>query len=278
MTVNGTSGSLLGLYTGGTTSKGYLYSNGSQLYLVSDSTGGPLQLQVSSANPMLFFVNGSERARIPATGQLLVGATSTPAGSASILAVNSAAGGGIELANNNNGGGNIAGLSGGGLSFSTFTGALGGEVYTPRMLIDVNGNVGIGTSSASSNLSVQGTATFTGLVNLKTYVENASSPTISSGTLTIDLSNTSVFTVSLNANITTLNIINTPVTAGLVSSFTIIFTATGTAYSVAWPASVRWPGAVAPTITSTNTKRDVDRKSTRLDSSHSQQSRMPSSA
>ena len=159
LTVNGTSGSLLGLYTGGTTSKGYLYSNGSQLYLVSDSTGGPLQLQVSSANPMLFFVNGSERARISATGQLLVGATSTPAGSASILAVNSAAGGGIELANNNNGGGNVSALVGGGLSFSTFTCAVGSEVYTPRMVINSSGGVGIGTSAPAYNLDVFSSAT-----------------------------------------------------------------------------------------------------------------------
>ena len=92
--------------------------------------------------------------QITQNGNVVIGSPAgwQPSGATATLTVNGATDGGIELANNNNGGGNIAGLSGGGLSFSTFTGALGGEVYTPRMLIDVNGNVGIGTSSASSKI------------------------------------------------------------------------------------------------------------------------------
>jgi len=37
----------------------------------------------------------------------------------------------------------------------------------------------------------------------------------------------------------------------------VIFNYNGTGYSVTWPASVRWPNAVAPTLTNTNGKRDM---------------------
>lgn len=91
---------------------------------------------------------------------------------------------------------------------------------------------------------------------MKTYEETSSSPTISAGTLTLDLSGATLFKVSLNANITTLTI-NNPATTGFVSTFVIEFTADGTARTVAWPASFKWPGGTAPTLTSTNNKIDV---------------------
>ena len=72
--------------------------------------------------------------------------------------VGSSGGGGLQLVYNNAGGGNIASLNGGGLSFSTFTGAVGSEVYTQRIIVDSNGNIGIGTGSVSSGniVSVSG--------------------------------------------------------------------------------------------------------------------------
>lgn len=89
---------------------------------------------------------------------------------------------------------------------------------------------------------------------------NASStrtaPTISAGTLTLNLNTATVFDVALNANITTLTISNVQ-SSGRTSSFIIIFTADGTARSVTWPASFLWPSGTAPTITSTNGKKDV---------------------
>lgn len=89
---------------------------------------------------------------------------------------------------------------------------------------------------------------------------NASStrtaPTISAGTLTLNLNTATVFDVALNANITTLTISNIQ-SSGRTSSFILIFTADGTARSVSWPASFLWPSGSAPTITSTNGKKDV---------------------
>ena len=91
---------------------------------------------------------------------------------------------------------------------------------------------------------------------IKDYAEVATSPTISGGTLALNLENSNVFTVSLNAAITTLTISNPPAT-GRAGSFTLILTADGTARAVTWPAAVKWPGGTAPTLTSTNGKRDV---------------------
>jgi uncharacterized protein YjbI with pentapeptide repeats len=90
---------------------------------------------------------------------------------------------------------------------------------------------------------------------LRDYSESVSSPTISSGTLTLNLETSNIFTVSLNAAITTLTISNPPA-SGSGGSFTLILTADGTARAVTWPASIKWAGGTAPTITSTSGKVD----------------------
>ena len=80
--------------------------------------------------------------------------------------------------------------------------------------------------------------------------------TISSGTVTLNLNAYTIFNISLNANITTFTIQNVQ-SAGRSSSFVIVFTADGTARTVTWPASFKWPGSTAPTLTTTNGKKDV---------------------
>jgi hypothetical protein len=92
---------------------------------------------------------------------------------------------------------------------------------------------------------------------LKFYNETTSAPAISAGTLTLDLSAAQVFTVSLNANVTTLTISNTPATASRSIGFTLILTADGTARTVTWGAAVLWSAGTSPTLTSTNGKKDV---------------------
>jgi hypothetical protein len=82
-------------------------------------------------------------------------------------------------------------------------------------------------------------------------------PTISSGTLTLDARGglVTTFDVALNAAITTLTLSNLP-PSGVPYRFELIFTADGTARAVTWGASRKWPGGNAPTLTSTNTKKD----------------------
>jgi hypothetical protein len=88
------------------------------------------------------------------------------------------------------------------------------------------------------------------------YAETYTTPSISSGTLTLNIENGNVFRVSLNANITTLTISNPPASDNA-GSFTLIFNADGTARTVTWPSAVKWPGGTSPTLTSTNSRSDV---------------------
>jgi len=100
--------------------------------------------------------------------------------------------------------------------------------------------------------------TYLGTVTLLTKVitETKTAPAISAGALTLDLTAGSVFDVALNGAITTLTISNPPA-SGTPIGFTLIFTADGTPRAVTWPASVKWAGGTAPTLTSTNGKQDI---------------------
>jgi hypothetical protein len=114
------------------------------------------------------------------------------------------------------------------------------------MSIKVQGNVVIDdTSNFTAN-----TITYTG-----SMYENFASPTISSGTLTLDLSQGNLFNVAYNAAVNTLTISNT--TTNKASVFALILNYNGTGYSFTWPASVRWPSGVTPVLTNTNGKRDM---------------------
>lgn len=94
------------------------------------------------------------------------------------------------------------------------------------------------------------------LYGIRVSSEVSASAAISSNTLTLDISAASVFYVNLNADINTFNIDGEILTPGA-QSFTLIFTADGTARTVTWPASVNWPNATAPTMTAANGKKDI---------------------
>lgn len=81
-------------------------------------------------------------------------------------------------------------------------------------------------------------------------LETVSSPTISAGALTLNLANGNVFTVAHNANITTLTL--SGATSGRMCSLSLRLTQDGTGgRTITWPASVDWPSATAPTLTTT---------------------------
>lgn len=138
---------------------------------------------------------------------------------------------------------------------------LGGVRLGTGVGLDANGflttdvklstNTFTGTQALGGNLITQ--------PKLQAYRETSTAPTISSGTLTLDLSGSNFFAVSLNAAITTLTISNVP--SSSVASFTLEFTGTGTTYSVNWAlasGTIKWAGAAsAPTVTATTGKKDV---------------------
>lgn len=127
----------------------------------------------------------------------------------------------------------------------------------------ITGNLTITETITSGNISittdadVNGSLSIQGILNIDSnYVERVSAITISTNTLTIDLSSASVFTANLDANIDTITLSNYPSTTNLVS-FVLIFTADGTERSITWPASFRWPANTAPTVTSETDKKDI---------------------
>lgn len=99
--------------------------------------------------------------------------------------------------------------------------------------------------------------------NLQKVTEVQAAPAISAGVLALDLAN-GRSVVSLNAAVTSITFSNNVASATKVQSHTLTFTADGTARSVVWPAGngtstllIKWPGGTAPTLTSTNGKRDT---------------------
>ncbi len=94
-----------------------------------------------------------------------------------------------------------------------------------------------------------GTTTITALKEIKT------SPTCAATTV-LDLSTGNAFAFTLSTAITTLTLSNAPA-AGNLFVFILDLTMNGTGYAITWPASVKWAGGTAPTLTSTNGKRDV---------------------
>jgi len=128
----------------------------------------------------------------------------------------------------------------------------------------VNGNVGIGTTSPTTRLTVQGAVSSQGLSVLGNLqfqnsgyaTQGVAFPAIASNTLNLSLSTASLFRVQLNSNITTLNFINPPVTSNLFS-FVLQLSADGTPRAVTWPITVRWSDNIPPSITSTALKVDT---------------------
>lgn len=83
---------------------------------------------------------------------------------------------------------------------------------------------------------------------IKDFAVTHTTPSSSSGTLTLDCENGNSFAVTLTENVTTVTLSNPPA-SGNHGQISILFTQDGTGgWTVTWPASVLWPGGTAPTI------------------------------
>lgn len=92
---------------------------------------------------------------------------------------------------------------------------------------------------------------------IKDYAETRTTPSVSAGTLTLDIVNGNVFEVSLTGNVTTLTLSN-PSATGKACSFTLILKQDATGgRTFAWPAAVKGPGGVKPTISSAANAIDI---------------------
>lgn len=128
--------------------------------------------------------------------------------------------------------------------------------------IGATGATGIGATGATGLTGATGvipsslpTLTVTGQAEFGIPVETKATPTISGGTLTLDLTAATFFYVALNA--ATSVVFSNPPASPKVFSFTLQFLANGTSYAVTWPTSVRWGNSGAPIITTANGRIDT---------------------
>jgi hypothetical protein len=111
----------------------------------------------------------------------------------------------------------------------------------------------------TSSITDDGTVvTTTNAFQLEGIRETFSSVSPSTGVVTVDLNNETVVRLTLNASVTSWTISN--LTAGKISSFTLITVPNGSVYTITWTfggVAVKWAGGTAPTLTTTNGKFDV---------------------
>ena len=128
------------------------------------------------------------------------------------------------------------------------TGLLGSTGATG--IIGPTGATGVVSSTPSfTTISVSGEAAF-GIP-----VQTKSSPSIAANALSLNLASATLFSVTLNQNVTVT--FSSPPASPKVFSFMLQFIADGTGYITTWPASVKLPSATPPTITTTNGKIDT---------------------
>jgi len=106
------------------------------------------------------------------------------------------------------------------------------------------------TTEGTTEASKVVTADSNGVVLFDNGVEEQfTTLTISSNSVTVDLQDGNNFEVDLSDNITSGNFtISNPASSGNVSSFTLKVIQGATARTIAWPSSVEWPAATAPTL------------------------------
>lgn len=79
---------------------------------------------------------------------------------------------------------------------------------------------------------------------------------ISSGAITLNVAAYSIFAVTLDQSISSINITDVS-SSPYISNFVLVVTYNGTEYNITWPESFRWADGVAPSLTTTNGKKDI---------------------
>jgi len=103
-----------------------------------------------------------------------------------------------------------------------------------------------------------GDVDITGELLVDSYNESYVAVTSSSGTANFDCESGNTFSITLSESVTTTNFQNPPASGtGYTMTIELIQDASASGYTMAWPASVDWPSATAPTPTATASGKDV---------------------
>lgn len=131
---------------------------------------------------------------------------------------------------------------------ATVFGSFNGATYAERMRISSDGNLGVGNASPNYKLDVSGTGHFTKTVSFDEY-DNGNSGTSD----TIDWTQGNKQKSTLTGNVTYTF---TPPGSPTSLVFKLVQDATGSR-TATWPASVKWSGGTAPTLTTTANRIDI---------------------
>jgi len=112
------------------------------------------------------------------------------------------------------------------------------------------------TELYSSYLPLAGGTMF-GLLNTTVTTQNKLTPSITSGTLTLDLSASSFFVVSLTESITTFVLQNTPSSPSVYAFALQIVYTSNTGHPIVWGPEFKWASGIAPSLTYINNKADL---------------------
>jgi hypothetical protein len=92
---------------------------------------------------------------------------------------------------------------------------------------------------------------------LQAYNEPCINLTPVSNTITLDLSVSQVFFITLSSSINTLNITNTPAASNRSTGFTLIISMNTPFSTITWGSKIRWAGNTPPVLSSTANKVDI---------------------
>jgi hypothetical protein len=147
-------------------------------------------------------------------------------------------------------------------SSGTLTNATGLPIATGVSGLGTNVATFLGTPSSANLAAALTDETGTGLAvfgttpTLTGLREAYSAVTSSSGTATLDFETATVFQLTLSEDVTTFTWSNAP-TSGTAFGFTLKVIQDSTDRAIAFPASVDWPGGIAPTLSSGSGDVDV---------------------
>ncbi len=178
--------------------------------------------------------------------QLLGNPTSNPALVSEIMLGTGLSFSGSTL-NSSGGGGSGTVTTASVVSANGFAGSVATATTTPAITISTSitgllkGNGTAISAAGAADLPMTG-------LEIDSHFGLITADTQSTGTWTVNLASSDWHTITLTASITTLTLSNG--TVG--QQFTLIIIQGGTgSYTVAWPANTKWPGGVAPTLTTT---------------------------
>ena len=209
------------------------------IYINFNGTGDDKQISMANGNGVVGYVGTNDSSITFGTGLSTERLRITSAGAWGLAGANYGTSGQVLTSNGSGSAPTWQTVSGGGgASLPSQTGNSGKYLTTN------------GTDASWAN-------PFASSVSFGARYDELSTTVTASATTTIDCSLGNNFVLSMAASITTLTLSNVP-TSGRVFSLTLYVTQdAGGSKTIAWPGSVKWPSAAAPTLTTTGNKIDV---------------------